>query len=68
MSGFGQTLAEGGQGGTGIAIYKDWLYAEINDKIVRYDAEVRTSSQQTPSPKRFSAACRSPVTTRCIPS
>jgi glucose/arabinose dehydrogenase/cytochrome c5 len=33
---FGQTFAEGGHGGTGIYIYKDGLYAEINDKIVRY--------------------------------
>lgn len=33
---FGQTFAEGGKGGTGIYIYKDWVYAELNDKIVRY--------------------------------
>ena len=31
-----QTAAEGGHGGTGIALYKDGLYAEINDRIVRY--------------------------------
>jgi glucose/arabinose dehydrogenase/mono/diheme cytochrome c family protein len=40
---FGQTFAEGGHGGTGLALYKSWLYAEINDKIVRYalkDGEV----------------------------
>jgi hypothetical protein len=24
-------------GGTGIALYKNWLYAEVNDRIVRYD-------------------------------
>src|SRR6516164_8066486 len=29
---FGMTMAEGGHGGTGIAIYKDGLYAEINDR------------------------------------
>jgi glucose/arabinose dehydrogenase/mono/diheme cytochrome c family protein len=34
---FGQTFAEGGHGGTGIALYKHWLYAELNDRIVRYD-------------------------------
>jgi glucose/arabinose dehydrogenase/cytochrome c5 len=34
---FGPTFAEGGHGGTGIALYKNWLYAEINDKVVRYD-------------------------------
>jgi glucose/arabinose dehydrogenase/cytochrome c5 len=34
---FGPTFAEGAHGGTGIALYKNWLYAEINDKVVRYD-------------------------------
>jgi len=33
---FGETVQSGGAGGTGIGIYKDGLYAEINDKIVRY--------------------------------
>ncbi|MBV9498444.1 MAG: PQQ-dependent sugar dehydrogenase [Acidobacteriaceae bacterium] len=33
---FGETAQTGGAGGTGIAIYKDWIYAEINDRIVRY--------------------------------
>ena len=33
---FGETLQSGGAGGTGIGIYKGALYAEINDKIVRY--------------------------------
>jgi hypothetical protein len=36
---FGQIFADGGHGGTGIALYKDWLYAETNDKIVRYDVK-----------------------------
>ena len=34
---FGETPAEGAHGGTGIWLYKNWLYAEINDKIVRYE-------------------------------
>ena len=34
---FGPTLAEGAHGGTGIWLYKNWLYAELNDKIVRYE-------------------------------
>src|SRR5262245_26458186 len=34
---FGPTFAEGAHGGTGIFLYKDWLYAELNDKIVRYE-------------------------------
>lgn len=33
---FGETAQTGGAGGTGIGIYKNWLYAEINDRIVRY--------------------------------
>jgi glucose/arabinose dehydrogenase/cytochrome c5 len=33
---FGQTFADGGKGGTGVYLYKDWVYAELNDKIVRY--------------------------------
>jgi len=40
---FGETFAEGGYGGTGIALYKGALYAEINDRIVRYplkDSEI----------------------------
>jgi glucose/arabinose dehydrogenase/cytochrome c553 len=34
---FGPTFAEGAHGGTGIWLYNNWLYAEINDKIVRYE-------------------------------
>jgi len=33
---FGPTFAEGAHGGTGIWLYDNWLYAEINDKIARY--------------------------------
>lgn len=33
---FGPTYAQGAHGGTGIYIHKDGLYAEANDKIVRY--------------------------------
>jgi len=33
---FGETPQTGGAGGTGIGLYKDWIYAEINDRIVRY--------------------------------
>src|SRR6516164_5630782 len=32
---FGETAANGGTGGTGIGIYGSWLYAEIDDRIVR---------------------------------
>ena len=33
---FGSTFAQGGAGGTGIAIYKDGLYAEEKGRIMRY--------------------------------
>jgi len=33
---FGETIQSGGKGGTGIGLYKDSIYAEINDRIVRY--------------------------------
>ncbi|HEY1465169.1 MAG TPA: PQQ-dependent sugar dehydrogenase, partial [Terriglobales bacterium] len=33
---FGATPQTGGHGGTGIVIYKDYVYAELNDKIMRY--------------------------------
>jgi glucose/arabinose dehydrogenase/mono/diheme cytochrome c family protein len=33
---FGPGVPEGSAGGSGIAIYKDGIYAEQNDKIVRY--------------------------------
>src|SRR5258707_11867172 len=33
---FGETVRSGGAGGTGIGLYKGALFAEANDKIVRY--------------------------------
>jgi glucose/arabinose dehydrogenase/mono/diheme cytochrome c family protein len=33
---FGEGIKEGAAGGTGIALYKGWLFAEVNDRIVRY--------------------------------
>lgn len=33
---FGETVQTGGAGGTGIGFYKGSIYAEINDRIVRY--------------------------------
>src|SRR5580693_1754062 len=37
---FGETVQTGGAGGTGIAIYNGSIYAEINDRIVRYALSV----------------------------
>jgi glucose/arabinose dehydrogenase/mono/diheme cytochrome c family protein len=34
---FGPTAADGNKGGTGVAIYEGYLYAETNDRIVRYE-------------------------------
>jgi glucose/arabinose dehydrogenase/cytochrome c5 len=33
---FGETVQSGGAGGTGIGVYRGAVYAEINDRIVRY--------------------------------
>ena len=33
---FGETVESGGKGGTGIGVYKGSLFAESNDRIVRY--------------------------------
>jgi glucose/arabinose dehydrogenase len=33
---FGETVQSGGAGGSGIALYKGAIYAEINDRIARY--------------------------------
>ncbi len=33
---FGATYAQGSRGGSGIALYKNWVYAEVNDRIIRY--------------------------------
>jgi glucose/arabinose dehydrogenase/mono/diheme cytochrome c family protein len=47
---FGETVQTGGAGGTGIGLYKGAVYAEINDRIVRYalpaGALVPTSSPE----------------------
>jgi glucose/arabinose dehydrogenase/mono/diheme cytochrome c family protein len=33
---FGETARDGSQGGTGIGLYNGSLYAEVNDRIIRY--------------------------------
>jgi glucose/arabinose dehydrogenase/mono/diheme cytochrome c family protein len=33
---FGETTQSGAAGGTGIGIYNQWLYAELNDKIIKF--------------------------------
>lgn len=36
MTRFGDSVQSGGAGGTGIALYQSAIYAEANDKVVRY--------------------------------
>jgi glucose/arabinose dehydrogenase/mono/diheme cytochrome c family protein len=45
---FGPDKSTGAAGGTGVALYNGALYAELNDKIVRY---VRTTGEIAPSSK-----------------
>ena len=52
------TPASGGHGGTGIALYKGALYAEINDRIVRYPLCRPARSRRRVSRPRSSPACR----------
>jgi glucose/arabinose dehydrogenase len=55
---FGATAAEGDHGGTGIALYRDALYAEINDRIVRYSLK---PGETTPTAKPETIVERMPL-------
>jgi glucose/arabinose dehydrogenase/mono/diheme cytochrome c family protein len=46
---FGETVQSGGAGGTGIGLYKNSLFAEINDKIVRYPLAAGSIVPQGPA-------------------
>jgi glucose/arabinose dehydrogenase/mono/diheme cytochrome c family protein len=46
---FGETAQTGGAGGTGIGLYKDALFAEINDQIVRYPLTAGSIVPQGPA-------------------
>ena len=46
---FGETVQSGGAGGTGIGLYKGALFAEINDKIVRYTLAAGSIVPQGPA-------------------
>ena len=45
---FGETVQSGGAGGTGIGLYKGSLYAEINDRIVRYSLSPGSTTPKDP--------------------
>ena len=46
---FGDTVKSGGAGGTGIGLYRGSLFAEINDKIVRYALPTGSIVPQSPA-------------------
>jgi hypothetical protein len=46
---FGDTVQRGGAGGTGIDLYKGRLFAELNDKIVRYTLPAGSLVPQSPA-------------------
>jgi glucose/arabinose dehydrogenase len=46
---FGETVQSGGAGGTGIGLYHGALFAEINDKIVRYELPAGSIVPQGPA-------------------
>src|SRR5271167_3296837 len=46
---FGETVQSGGAGGTGIGLYKGSIYAEINDRIVRYGLTAGSIVPQGPA-------------------
>jgi glucose/arabinose dehydrogenase/mono/diheme cytochrome c family protein len=46
---FGETIQTGGAGGSGIALYKGSIYAEINDRIVRYALSAGSIVPQGPA-------------------
>lgn len=46
---FGETAQSGGAGGTGIGLYQDALFAEINDRIVRYPLTAGSIVPQGPA-------------------
>ena len=56
---FGPTFAEGAHGGTGIWLYKNSLYAELDDKIVRY---VLKDGEAAPTGKAETILSGMPVT------
>ncbi len=50
---FGDGVAQGSAGGTGIAFYNGGLYAEQNDKIIRYPLPADCHRAARSSPKSF---------------
>ena len=53
---FGETVQTGGAGGTGIGMYKGSIYAEINDRIVRYSLPAAHRTERCPRNDRIQIA------------
>ena len=65
----GETVQSGGAGGAGIGLYKGGLFAEINDKIVRYALPAGSAAGSARTlQSQSSPDCRSAAITPCIPS
>lgn len=64
---FGETEQTGGHGGVGIGMYKGSIYAEINDRIVRYSLSAGAVVPKKLR-KRLSRDCLSATTIPCIHS
>ena len=65
---FGETIQTGGAGGTGIGMYKESVYAEINDRIVRYSLPGGSIVPQAARPQPLSPNCLWVATIPCIHS
>ncbi len=64
---FGSTIESGSAGGTGIALYNGALYAEADDRIVRY-ALKNGDIVPSQTPEVIVWGCRSAAIIRCIRS
>jgi glucose/arabinose dehydrogenase/mono/diheme cytochrome c family protein len=56
---FGESKSDGAAGGTGIGLYNDALYAEVNDRIMRYPL---SSSEVVPSRRASPIVSGLPIT------
>ena len=64
---FGETIQTGGHGGTGIALYRGAIYAEINDRIMRYSLSSDSIAPSGPSDTVI-RDCHWAATIRCTHS
>ena len=55
---FGPTKADGNAGGTGVKIYNGYVYAETNDRIVRYKLPTDGIDADRARPRPSCRGCR----------